>query len=264
MGERGAARELSTEADRARMRVLVREAIDAGAFGFSTSRTIIHRSSDGSPTPSLGAAEAELAAIADGLRDAGAGVLQLISDFDDVDGEWAMLRRVVERSGRPMSLSLLQHEHRPERWKRVLEYIHQAVDDGLNIKGQVGVRPVALVFSFSLSLCPFSGLPSYDALDDLDDDARLRALADPALRDRILAERHDDETLQRRVANFDNLYPMGDPPEYEPRRSRASPRSPGASAVTARGSPTISCLPVACCTGRCTTTRTAISKSCAK
>jgi len=143
-------------------------------------------------------------------------VMQLISDFDDVDSEWAMLRRVVERSGRPMSLSLLQHEHRPERWKRVLDHIHEAVDDGLRIKGQVGVRPVALVFSFSLSLCPFSGLPSYDALDDLADDVRLRALSDPALRDRVLTERHDDETLQRRVANFDNLYPMGDPPQYEP------------------------------------------------
>ena len=66
-----------------------------------------------------------------------------------------------------MSLTLLQHEHRPDRWRRVLDHIHAAVDDGLRIKGQVAVRPVALIFSFALSLCPFSGLPSYDALDAL-------------------------------------------------------------------------------------------------
>lgn len=216
MGERGAAREPSTGEDRERMRALVAEAIRAGAFGVTTSRTIVHRSSDGSPTPSLGAAEAELLAIADGLRDASAGVLQLISDFDDIDTEWAMLLRVVARSGRPMSLSLLQHEHRPDRWRRLLDHIHAAVDEGLPIKGQVGVRPVALIFGFALSLCPFSRLPSYDALDALPPARRLEALRDPSVRARILAERHDDAFVRQRVAVFDNLYPMGDPPEYEP------------------------------------------------
>ncbi len=216
MGERGAAREPSTAEDRARMRAIVREAIGAGAFGFSTSRTIVHRSSDGHPTPSLGAAEGELAAIAEGLREAGGGVLQLISDFEEVDEEWAMLRRVVERSGRPASLSLLQHEHEPTRWRRVLGHIHDAVDAGLAIKGQVGVRAVGLVFSFDLSLCPFSGLPGYEALDDLDGDRRRQALADPAVRERILGERHEDAMFRRRVANFGNLYPLRDPPDYEP------------------------------------------------
>jgi N-acyl-D-aspartate/D-glutamate deacylase len=221
MGERGAAREPSTDTDRARMRALVAEAVRTGALGFSTSRTIVHRSSDGNPTPSRGAAEEELAVIADGLRDAGAGVIQLISDFDDVDGEWAMLRRMAERAGRPMSLSLLQHEHKPERWRRVLAHIHDAVGDGLKVKGQVGVRPVALVFSFDLSLCPFSGLPSYEALHALDADVRRRALRDPSVRDRILRERHDDEMFRRRVANFDNLYPLGEPPDYEPSPDRS-------------------------------------------
>ena len=216
MGERGAAREPATCADKTNMARLAGEAVRAGALGFSTSRTTIHRSSDGSPTPSLGAAEDELATIARGLTAEGRGVLQLVSDFDDVDCEFGMLRRVVEQSRRPMSLSLLQHEHAPERWRRVLEHVRAAVEDGLEIKAQVGARPVAIILSFALSLCPFSQLPSYEALANEPPERRRALLRDPKVRARILAERHHDENLERRVANFDNLYPLHDPPEYEP------------------------------------------------
>lgn len=217
MGDRGAKREPSTEADRAQMTALAVEAIKAGALGFTTSRTILHRSSDGSPTPSLGAAEGELTAIAKGLGEAGLGVLQLVTDFDDVDEEFAMLRRIVETSGRPLSLTLLQHEHLPDRWRRVMEHMHAATDAGLNMKAQVGARPVALILSFALSLCPFTQLPSFEALRDLNPEERLKKLRDPEVRAKILSEEHSEAMYQRRVANFDNLYPLGDPPDYEPK-----------------------------------------------
>ncbi len=217
MGERGAAREPATEADKAAMGRIAGEAVRAGALGFSTSRTIMHRSSDGSPTPSLGAAEDELTAIARGLSAEGLGVLQLVSDFDDVDREFAMLRRVVEQSRRPMSLSLLQHEQFPDRWRRLLGHIHTAVDDGLEIKAQVGARPVALLLSFALSICPFSQLPAYESLKNVPAPRRLALLRDPEMRARIIGEEHHDENYGRRVANFDNLYPLRDPPDYEPR-----------------------------------------------
>ncbi|CAN1515356.1 COG3653 N-acyl-D-aspartate/D-glutamate deacylase [Burkholderiaceae bacterium] len=217
MGDRGAKREPSTEADRARMTALAVEAIKAGALGFTTSRTILHRSSDGSPTPSLGAAEGELTAIAKGLGEAGLGVLQLVTDFDDVDEEFAMLRRIVETSGRPLSLTLLQHEHLPDRWRRVMEHMHAATDAGLKMKAQVGARPVALILSFALSLCPFTQLPSFEALRDLSPEDRLKKLRDPEVRAKILSEEHTEAMYKRRVANFDNLYPLGDPPNYEPK-----------------------------------------------
>ena len=105
-----AMREPATEADSAEMARLAAQAIKAGALGFTTSRTILHKSSDGHHTPTLGAAEAELTTIAKGLGDIGMGVLQLVSDFDDTDNEFAMLRRIVEASGRPLSLTLL-HFH---------------------------------------------------------------------------------------------------------------------------------------------------------
>ncbi|MFM7010491.1 MAG: N-acyl-D-amino-acid deacylase family protein, partial [Betaproteobacteria bacterium] len=144
MGDRGAAREPATDNDKLEMARLAAEAVKAGALGFSTSRTILHRSSDGSQTPSLGAAESELTVIAKGLGDIGLGTLQLVTDFDDVDAEFAMLRRIVEASGRPLSLTLLQHEHLPNRWRRVMEHMHDATDAGLKMKAQVGARPVAL------------------------------------------------------------------------------------------------------------------------
>lgn len=217
MGDRGAKREPSTDEDRAQMAALAVQAIQAGALGFSTSRTILHRSSDGNPTPSLGAAEGELTAIAKGLGEAGMGVLQLVTDFDDVDEEFAMLRRIVEASGRPLSLTLLQHEHLPNRWRRVMEHMHAATDAGLKMKAQVGARPVALILSFALSLCPFTQLPSFEALRNLSPEERLKKLRDPAIRAKILSEEHTEAMYKRRVANFDNLYPLGDPPDYEPK-----------------------------------------------
>lgn len=217
MGDRGAKREPSTDADRAQMTALAVEAIKAGALGFTTSRTILHLSSDGSHTPSLGAAEGELTAIAKGLGDAGLGVLQLVTDFDDVDEEFAMLRRIVETSGRPLSLTLLQHEHLPDRWRRVMEHMHAATDAGLKMKAQVGARPVALILSFALSLCPFTQLPSFEALRSLSPEERLKKLRDPEVRAKILSEEHGEAMYQRRVANFDNLYPLGSPPDYEPK-----------------------------------------------
>lgn len=216
MGDRGAAREPATEQDKVEMARLAAEAVKAGALGFTTSRTILHRSSDGQPTPSLGAAESELTAIAKGLGSIGLGTLQLVTDFDDVDAEFAMLRRIAEASGRPLSLTLLQHEHLPDRWRRVMEHMHNATDAGLKMKAQVGSRPVALIFSFSLSLCPFTQLPSFEALRHLSPEDRLNKLRDPDVRKKILAEEHTEAMYKRRVANFENLYPLGDPPDYEP------------------------------------------------
>ena len=98
MGERGADREPATEQDRAEMARLAAEGIKAGALGFSTSRTLNHKTLDGRSIPTLNAAEAELAAIAGALRDIGKGWMQVISDFDDVEDEFAMLRRLVATS----------------------------------------------------------------------------------------------------------------------------------------------------------------------
>ena len=119
MGERGANREPATEDDRNRMAQLVAEGLRAGALGFATSRTIAHKTLAGEHIPTLRAAEAELAAIGQAMRGVGAGWMQVISDFDDPETEFGILRRVAEGSGRPMTFSLLQREQRPEAMARV-------------------------------------------------------------------------------------------------------------------------------------------------
>src|SRR3954470_8071736 len=104
MGERGVAREPATPGERAAMARLAAEGIRAGALGFSTSRTLNHKTVAGRPTPTLDASEEELAEIAKAVGEAGAGWLQVISDFGEtLEAEFAMLRRLVQKSGRPMT-----------------------------------------------------------------------------------------------------------------------------------------------------------------
>lgn len=217
MGERASRHEMATPEDCEAMARLAAQAVEAGALGFTTSRTIIHKNSDGEHTPTLHAAEEELTAIAKALGRVNRGVLQLITDFDDVDADFAMLRRICEASGRPMSFTLLQHEHLPDRWRRVMQLLHEATATGLPMKAQVGARPVALIFGLSLSMCPFSGLAAYEAIQHLPVAERLEHMRDPSVRAAILSQTQADPTFARRVANFENLFVLGDPPDYEPR-----------------------------------------------
>jgi N-acyl-D-aspartate/D-glutamate deacylase len=215
MGERAARLEEATEEDAAAMRRLATEALRAGAIGFSTSRTLNHRTASGDPTPSLRAGAAELEAIALGVADAGHGVIELISDFwPDPDGEFAMIRGLVERTGCPLSLSLAQSHRRPEAWRELLARIEAASADGLPIRGQVAPRPVGLLLGLQSSFHPFSGHPAFREVAALPLDAQVRALRDPALRAR-LCEGERPEGL-RALLDYDRMYPLGSPPDYEP------------------------------------------------
>src|SRR4029077_7394221 len=117
MGKRGVDREPASAADAREMGRLAAEGIAAGALGFSTSRTINHKTKAGAHIPTLDADEAELATIADALRGIGAGWMQVIPDFNEPAPEFAMLRRLVEHAGRPMAITILQRDARPEEWR---------------------------------------------------------------------------------------------------------------------------------------------------
>jgi N-acyl-D-aspartate/D-glutamate deacylase len=219
MGERGANREPATPADIAAMTKIAREAVEAGALGFSTSRTLNHRTSDGQPTPTLTAGEDELTGIALGLAAAGKGVLQLVSDFfPDGAAELAMVRRIVERSGRPLSFSLVQSPKAPNGWKAMLAGLAAAVDAGLPIKAQVCGRPVGVLFGLELTLNPFSQTRTYGEIAGRPLAERVAALRDPTFRARLLAEDSDPQGpfAGRALRAWDILYPMGADPDYEP------------------------------------------------
>src|SRR5262245_682363 len=190
MGRRGVEREPATAVDMAAMASLVEEGLQAGALGFTTSRSLFHRTPDGALTPTITAAEEELAAIARGMRRAGKGVIQLLDDFQDAtpegSTEFAMLRRLVELSGRPLSFTLLDISLYPGRWKTLLQEVERANRDGLPIKGQVAARPVAVLYGLELSFHAFSTCPSYRAVAALPLAEKLARLRDPELRARLL------------------------------------------------------------------------------
>jgi N-acyl-D-aspartate/D-glutamate deacylase len=221
MGDRGANREPATSEDIASMASIAQRAVEAGALGFSTSRTLNHRTSDGQPTPTLTAGEDELSGIALGLaraaNGAGRGVLQFVSDFKDPDAEFAMLRRIVERSRRPLSFSLTQHSTAPTGWARMLERLSDATAAGLPMKAQVCGRPVGILFGLELTLNPFSQHPSYREIARLPLAERVRQLRDSAFRARLFSETSDAQRgfAATQPRNWPALFLMGAQPDYE-------------------------------------------------
>jgi len=219
MGERGVNREPATEADIHAMAAIAKRAMEAGAIGFGTSRTLNHRSSDGSPIATLTAGEDELTGIALGMAAAGRGVLQVVSDFNDPAEEFAMLRRIVERSGRPLSFSLLQSPRDPEQWRFMLEQMSSAKAAGLQMRAQVATRPVGVLFGLELTVNPFSSHPSYRAIKHLPLAERVAALRDPEFRARLLSEEAENARAPglSPARAWDRIYPIGeDNPDYEP------------------------------------------------
>ena len=220
MGERAVRREVSTDADRAEMQRLVREAVRAGAVGFSSSRIRAHKTRNGNFTPDYLAAEDELLAIAMGLKLEGRGVLQFVTDISDQReagvAEFQILRRLVQQSGRPLSLNITQREIDPDGWKRLMVMIGEANNQGISIKGQIMGRPIGLVLGFELTQNPFMAYPSFEALAKLPFAEKAQRLADPAVRRSILAEQAEDPELGGRVAAFDRLFEVDDNPDYEP------------------------------------------------
>ena len=223
MGDRAIRHEKATEADIAEMRAIARDAVKAGAFGFSTSRTISHKSLNGEYTPTLRANEDELAGIAMGLKDAGAGFLEFVSDWTEPDtkSEFDMLRRVAEKSGRPVVFSVSRrHEpHRRDQWKELVAYADQAQKDGVDIRAVTAPRAVGVLLGLEGSQNPFSGTPTYKAIAKLALADRVARMRDPEVRARILSEdpiAGATFPLIRRL-KYTHMYRFGNPPNYLPK-----------------------------------------------
>jgi N-acyl-D-aspartate/D-glutamate deacylase len=211
MGERGARGEVATAEDIAEMGRIARQAVAAGALGFTTSRTTNHRTSRGEPTPTLRAAADELVGIAELMGSAG-GVFEVVADFRDLDEEFGILRRMVEVSGRPVTVSVSAEDHRVP-WKLLRDRIATAAEAGLPMKGQVGARAIGLLLGLQASLSPWVGVPAYQQIAGLSLDERRRAMGEPAFRARLLGQVGDGTSL---VFGLDRLFELGEPPDYEP------------------------------------------------
>ena len=215
MGDRGADHaEIPTPEEIFRMGRLAREGIAAGALGFTTSRTVNHKSADGRHTPSLTATRDELVGIAAEIGAGGLGVLQAVADFVDVEAEFQLLVDMVEASGRPLSISTMQSDARPNGWRRLLELISAANERGLPIAGQVAPRAVGIVMGLQSTTNPFVRTAAYQALADLPFAEKVARWRDPSVRAALIEEAGSG--AGRFVLGFDRLYQLGDPPNYEP------------------------------------------------
>jgi N-acyl-D-amino-acid deacylase len=218
MGERAARHEDATAADIARMADLTEEALRAGALGFTTSRTYVHRTSAGDQVPGTFAAPEELLGIARGMAKAGRGAFGMISDFEDEDADMDWMRAIVRESGRPLWFLLTRWDHEGDKWRRMLARTAAAAADGLDIRAQVSSRPIGMLMGLQCSMHPFVSHREYRSVSHLPHAERAKRLRDPDVRAAILAEERSPRSpLMRTVLNdFHKLYPMSEPMDYEP------------------------------------------------
>jgi len=223
MGDRAIRREKATADDIAQMRQLTVEALRAGAFGFTTSRTDSHKTPDGELVPSRDADDLELLGIGSALGETGAGTFGMNSDFDDEEYELRWMRKQAKETGRPVWFLLTDRFEDPERWRRLMKAVHAARSEGLPLTAQIAGRPIGVMMGIGTALNPFTVRLSYKALETLPIAEQRKRLRDPELRRKILAEKPSGAEVaklsqfrQLVTSRWDKFFAMGDPPDYEP------------------------------------------------
>ncbi len=221
MGDRAIRHEVATAEDMEKMRALTADAANAGAFGFSSSRTISHKSKKGDYTPTLRANEQELKALAKGLADAGRGFIEIVSDWDEPspEEEFKMLRRVVEASQRPLVFTCNQrHGKRSGFWKDLMKYARDSLEDGHVLRPVVAPRPIGIMLGLNGSQNPFSGTKTYRSIEHLPLGQRVEAMSQPNIKAQILLDDPVEEStfpLIHRIS-FDKMFRLGSPANYTP------------------------------------------------
>jgi N-acyl-D-aspartate/D-glutamate deacylase len=216
LGERAHDVELTSEEIDALAR-LTREGLEAGAVGFSTSRTILHRSVHGL-VPGTRSHPEELLAIGRAMGAAGHGVFEMVSDGVGSKEEFAWMRQFCRESGLAVTFAIAQAPQDPTSYRRMLARVDELVARGERVVPQVACRPTGMLFGLQSSLHPFITHPSYRAIANLPLAERARQLRDPALRAKLLAEEPATRDPIARVlmSNWSRIFPLGDPPDYEP------------------------------------------------
>ncbi|HMC71000.1 MAG TPA: amidohydrolase family protein, partial [Mycobacteriales bacterium] len=220
MGERAESGRAATDDDIAAMAKLARAGIEAGALGFTTSRTLNHRSITGELTPSYDAGIDELAGIAAELGASGRGVLQMVTDFLDVDADFEVKLAMMRASGRPLSVSLAQSPLAPDTYRQVLQRIAEVNAEGLPMRAQVAARPVGLLMGLPCTLHPFMTNQAWQRVAGMPIAEQVAAMRDPSFKADVLAaqtkEKNNSLIGGRLIDKYKVMYEMTDPPNYEP------------------------------------------------
>lgn len=218
MGERGVNREPATQDDIEKMKALLAASVAAGGLGFSTSRTLVHRSSTGAFVPTYQAIGSELKQVAEALSGEQGHVFQFIADWEDAEEEFSILSETSAKTGAKGTFTLLDIHTTPNLWREHLDRIEAAQAQGLDIRGQVLSRPVGIMMGHTASMSPFYDRPSFKALNSLPWDEKLAALSKPETKAKILREANENPHVFVKIVsnNFKNMYVLAEPIEYLP------------------------------------------------
>ena len=221
LGE-GRANDIARAEEIAEMAALVREAVHAGAIGASTTRTVLHRAKDGELAAGTTAAAAELIAIGEALGKAGHRVFSLASDMRDLDDEFAWMSEISVRAGVPVTYQVLQPDFAPELWREWIDRGVAANRRGAWLVPQVAGKPASIMVGFESTTHPFAHHRAYQEIAHLPLPERVARLRTPEVRAAILGEPPRPGGFVALLrANLHKLFPLGDPPDYEPAPERS-------------------------------------------
>ncbi len=212
MGKRCVDQKRASAEDIEKMREIVAQAIDRGALGFSTSRTLVHKTPDGEPIPGTFAAPEELLGIARALKQNRKGVFEAVPQLDSPDpavhlSEIDWMTDMCLETGRPLTFGLIQVQQLPDVWEAVLDKVDQASARGANLRPQTQVRSVGVLFGL-VNLTPFDsaggswGLLKLSSFED-----RLAALRNPEARKKLIEDAENCAFPAEVIGNF-NLLPI--------------------------------------------------------
>ena len=218
MGERAIAREAATDDDIARMRTIVEDGLRAGAVGFSTSRTLAHRTAAGDFTPTYRAAHHELRGVGAALKASPGAAFQMITDWEDLDAEFAALADIVKGAGGKGTFTLLQNDTQPEMWRDVVAHLEAANANGADITAQAIARPIGVLMGLDASMHTFRYRPTYKALTHLPLAEKVARMRNPEVKRQILSEEDEDAHLFIRFlgSRLDRFFALGAVPDYLP------------------------------------------------
>jgi N-acyl-D-aspartate/D-glutamate deacylase len=228
MGQRGADNEEPTEADIAEMARLVEEGLRAGALGFSTSRTILHKSIDGALVPGTTATEPELVGIGRAMGKVGHGVFELTTDFMEEWDEFGWMGRLSRETGLPIAFTMLQSPIKQMPWTEQMAAMQAANDNGANLVAAIGLRGIGVIMNWRGTVHPFMRKPSWQTIAGLSWEEQKAKLADPAFKAAMLAEDNMPPPsvdmapfFMLVTAAWAMQFPLGDGFSYEPTREES-------------------------------------------
>lgn len=235
MDERASFDAQASDDEIAKMRDYVSEALDAGAIGFSTGRSDLHRTADGEWTPASEATAKELAGIAEAFKGRDHGVIQAVSDFDlerdqeRFPKEWDVIETYVKAAGgRPFSISVMQRDFAPDQWKKILKGLEKLDAEGFTVRAQVAPRAIGVFLGLQCTFHPFMGYPAYKEIAHLPLDERIEVMKSETFKRKVLAQRSDtlagpgssippiaDLLVENMEFVAEKLFTLSEEPDYE-------------------------------------------------